>query len=237
MKTTWNDFIFINYSAGSGGEFFAGLLYKSYYPSYEFIHKGRNAFTWFDPQSSKTYDIRMRRIDAYVNRYLKKIDKLSSFHPDLHDTVYQEIYDENPTKFVENMCAYSRRFYSQFTSNPFIEVCSYTNKFHNLCLQDMFPKSTIFFLEIEDRYLRYTCALDKIKNNLPSFYSRSSVRCFDDMIPIDAGKLFFENGYEEEAEDILSVALNREVSLEREALSEYRENNIKLLRDNGIDVG
>jgi hypothetical protein len=101
-----------------------------------------------------------------------------------------------------------------------------------MCIGDMFPGSAVLFLEVDKKYMKYVDALDTIKNNLPSYYaSQRSLRTFDDMIPIDAGRLFYETGYESEAEDILSVALNRDIILDREILSIYKENNFKLLRD------
>ena len=227
----WNDFIIIDYYAGSGGEFFAGLLYKSYDPAYVFVNinnsEGKNTFVWFDRPSYHSYDIRMRKIDSYISHYNGKTELSEPYKK-----VFDEIYDEDPNKFVQNFYSYFRRFYSRFKSRPFIEVCTYTNKFRDMCIGDMFPGSAVLFLEVDKKYMKYVDALDTIKNNLPSYYaSQRSLRTFDDMIPIDAGRLFYETGYESEAEDRLSVALNRDIILDREILSIYKENNFKLLRD------
>ena len=106
------------------------------------------------------------------------------------------------------------------------------------------PGSTNFFFTIEKNeyaflfFLLYAIKEDMKDEESKNYYikhmfeNRHRVKkntIFDDMIPIDVGKLFFENNYEENAEIIFSNALNKKIILDRNLLNEYKKNNIDQL--------
>ena len=60
---------------------------------------------------------------------------------------------------------------------------------------------------------------------------------FDEMIPVDSGKLFFEDGYQDELEDILRNNIKPNLTIDREWLKRYNDiNRALLVQYYGADV-
>jgi hypothetical protein len=105
----------------------------------------------------------------------------------------------------------------------------------------VFPKASIFFLYSENKEYNFLFKIlelikktnisysTNIKKDISTIVVNSRIyahtQTFDNMIGIDVGKLFFEDGYEEEIEKKLSKQLNKEIILDRNVLEKYKKTN------------
>ena len=168
------------------------------------------------------------------------------------------LYDEDRAIFIKNYIQFVRNcYYRGYVQEKHISNFHYTMPIKNFSIHKVFPSSfNIFLYSKNTEYsvlfyllLFFKLASDSQKTNLSIpfnikkngkkiigkketilFYKRGYSNC-DNMIGIDVGKLFFEyDGYENEAEQILSDALNRKIVLDKNVLNEYKKNNIKLIQ-------
>ena len=245
----WDKLVVINYPAGYGGDFFCNLLNMNYDPNHKFAGNSNNKFEWHTVDwynhfkktgilfSVYECDDKEKLWETYSKYTSNKIVKHSK-------KLFAILYDEDPDIFKENYIQYIRNsLYKGYNEGKFI-VNTHSSKAGKM-LFEVLPGAIMFhliankiehaclfvllFVIKEKNYEDKKLWIDFLYNNIEMFSIKYT---FDNMITIDVGKLFFENGYEEEAENIFSNALNRNITLNRTILSNYKKNNIELLAKN-----
>jgi hypothetical protein len=162
--------------------------------------------------------------------------------------IYDEDFDtfkKNHIQFIRN-CMYEDYLQKKYIirNTHYIEALKYIN------MVDIFPGCLIVILFVKNNeYALLNLLLDRIKNkkieekkdqvnlvlqtyhmnNLTVHYSNFLSNSYDKFIEVDVGKLYFEDGYEDEAEKILSAKSNIEIKLDREMIKKYRKGNMDLL--------
>jgi hypothetical protein len=163
--------------------------------------------------------------------------------------IFTILYDSDPIIFKQNYIHFLRNaLYEEYRIERYIHNMHYNIPLKlNFSIHEALPGSTNFFFTIEKiEYAFLFFLLSCIKNDMyvmDDEYKKHNLKVmfenryqiekwgtiFDDMIPIDVGKLFFEISYEEKAENIFSNALNKKITLDRTILNEYKKNNIEQL--------
>jgi hypothetical protein len=254
---SWDKLIIINYPGGHGGDFLCNLLHKNYDTNYEFHGNEDNKFEWFVHNSFKfgheqTVIKKLNSLfDVYTSNDVKKYWEKEKQYCDIKvidriKTIFTILYDEDPIIFKKNYIQFIRNAaYENYNKKKFITNLHYTKPIKNFSIHEALPKSINFFLTTEKIECVFLFFLlfnikDKINDNdtkkyfinllcenAEDFYIKN---VFDNMIPIDVGKLFFEKGYEEIAENIFSDTLNKKIVLDKKILNDYKKNNIELFK-------
>jgi hypothetical protein len=200
--------------------------------------------------------ILIKRINSLFNAYtcdnLEKFWDLESKWCDnvlLNKTkkLFSILYDSDPIIFKKNYIQFLRSvLYEEYKRKKYITNMHYCTSWgqFDFSIHKALPGSTNFFFTIEKNeyaflfFLLFAIKNDMkdeesknyyIKNMFASRHRLKKITIFDDMIPIDVGKLFFETNYEENAENIFSNALNKKITLDRILLNRYKKNNIEQL--------
>jgi len=255
---SWDKLIIINYPAGHGGDFLCNLLHKNYDTNYEFHGNEDNKFDWFVHNSFKfgheqTVIKKLNALfDIYTSNDLKKyLEKEKQWCTikviDRVKTIFTILYDEDPIIFKKNCIQFIRNAaYENYNKKKFITNLHYTKPILNFSIHEALPKSVNFFLtteKIECVFLFHIFAglknrvnenytkkhfIDFLCENAEDFHIKN---VFDNMIGIDAGKLFLENSdYVNEVEQIFSNTLNKKIVLDKKILNNYKKNNIELFK-------
>jgi hypothetical protein len=254
----WDKLILINYPSGSGGDFFCNLLHMNYDSNHIFSPDKNNKFEWHIKGFQK---ITMQFFEFYRLKHIPivDIDDIDYQNFKIHANksyldIIDKIYDEDFDKFKKNYIQYVRNsLYKKYSEGNFLANSHNSRPIKNFSMYEVFPEASIFFLYSENKKYNFIFKiLQLIKNrNFNPINSKKSLKTrisslivnntepdqyknykvFDNMIGIDVGKLFFENGYEDEAENILSKKLNKKIKLNKELIEEYKKNNKNLIKN------
>jgi hypothetical protein len=249
----WDGLSVICYPGGYGGDFFCNLLQLNYDPNHIFSPNEKNKFEWGIPglAGKRINPILRFHNDTLLSEYL--------FSKGIKDAIQyrsfiEKIYDEDFYKFKKNYIQYNRNLaMAKYLNNSPILSYHYTTPNTDFSMHEMFPGASIFLLYTEKFEVNFFFKLlETIKNNDLSLVRLENLKThigsiitnqnnynfvikkyelFDNMIGIDAEKLFFEDGYEEEIEKILSDNLGRKIILNRNLLKKYKKDNKDLIKE------
>jgi hypothetical protein len=163
--------------------------------------------------------------------------------------IYHILYDEDTDIYTENFTNYIREIYYQgYKEKKYISRIHWHHpQYESFKLSKTFLGANIFLLVTDNIiYHDFFMLLSFIKNNQMYYYKlmddsifkniftneKEIVKnTFDNMIPIDVGKLFFENGYENEVENILSDSLKKNIVLNKKLLEKYKKDNMNIIEN------
>jgi hypothetical protein len=193
--------------------------------------------------------------DSYVEdpNYKKYVEHM--FNVDFK--VLEKIYDEDFDVYKKNYIQYVRNSYidKYNFSNKNIINYHYNKPIENFSMQEMFPGAAVFqlytnkvecsfifkvleiiknvnrFPSINIKDAKQRIASIAVNTNYPSMGWNNTSKTFDNMTGINVGKLFLENGYEEEIEHVFSNQLNREIILDRNLLEKYKKDNYNIIKE------
>jgi hypothetical protein len=252
---SWDKLILICYRGGYGGDFLSNLLQMNYDHNHIFFPIEKNKFESQNALNASEKNFLKAINELYRNYFLLKNNFLLDFKYSRKDYLKEleksELYNDLEN-FKKNHIQYIRNIQMKnYEKNFFISTMHYINPLQNFSIHEAFPKSSVFFLYTTDpsKHFLFDFFM-RIKNSHLFLYDvnendtlklrkklleQTSVyfipKPFDDMIGIDVGKLYFEDGYEDKAEKILSDKLNRKIILDKNLLKEYKKNNMKVLEN------
>jgi hypothetical protein len=250
----WDGLSVLCYPGGYGGDFLCNLLQLNYDPNHKFFSNKKNKFSWGVPGlSGKRIDVILRfHSDTLISEYL--------FNKGIKDAMQyrsfiEKIYDEDFFVYKKKYIQYNRNLtMPKYLNNSPILSYHYVTPNANFSMHEMFPGASIFLLYTEKFEVNFFFKLlETIKNNDLSLVGLENLKThigsiitnnnhnlvikkyklFDNMIGIDAEKLFFEDGhgYEDEVEKILSDNLGRKIILNRNLLKKYKKDNKDLIKE------
>jgi hypothetical protein len=252
----WDKLTIVCYSTGFGGDFFCNLLQMNYDSNYTFSSDKNNKFGWVYKDShehgqkiliKKTETI-FKYYKAIKNNYEDRflIEQINWNHKSalkIIKKIMNIIYDEDLNTFKQNYINFVRNVtYEEYLEEKYIINTHFVEVLNFIDIRDIFPGSLIINLFVEkNEYALLNLLLGRIKNlqekktlikrvlevDIEKYKPQDNL--YNNMIGIDVGKLFFEDGYEDEAENILSGKLNREIKLDREKIKKYKKDNMNLL--------
>jgi hypothetical protein len=254
----WDKLIIVCYSAGFGGDFFCNLLQINYDPNHTFSPDKNNKFSWIYKNSprhgpkiliKKIHTI-FKYYKAIKNNYEDKflIEEFDWSHKltlRIMKEIMNIIYDEDFNTFKQNYIEFVRNItYLEYLQKECVIINTHSLEVLNFInIRNIFPESLIVNLFVKkNEYALLNLLLGRIKNfneekkdrvkrvlklDIEKYLTKDN--SYDTIIGIDVGKLFFEDGYEDEAENILSTKLNREMKLNRKMIEKYKKGNIDLL--------
>jgi uncharacterized protein YifE (UPF0438 family) len=250
----WDKLSIICYKGGYGGDFLCNLLYQNYNENHiinPYTKENRFDFGHLDTgymhpclKNMKDfiflYKIRKgeRKFEDMVEiAWYKYLDKINNI-----------LYDENEDIYTENVANFIREVYYQgYMEKKYIARTHYHQKRHiPFEISKIFPGANIFLLVTNNMaYHTFFNVLTFAKNRsmyhfksgdplLKKFFTqedRMVKNTFNNMIPIDVGKLYFESGYEIEAENILSNTLKKKIILNKQLLEKYKKDNMTIIEN------
>ena len=251
--------VLVCYRGGMCGDFFANLINASLNREARpyFINERLNKYR-FPNDEVFCKDIKNVTVlfntyyDKYTHdhyQYIRDNFKRKSFASNLE--IYDVCYSDDREEFEKNVEDYIRdsiilrREYSVGSWHYYKE-----EKFFRI--KNIYENSVPILLHTDsDVYTMMFFALYCIKTNFfyiknhkdPVMYKNDATvaklkySTFDEMIPVDSGKLFFEDGYQDELEDILRNNIKPNLTIDREWLKRYNDiNRALLVQYYGADV-
>jgi hypothetical protein len=248
---SWDKLTLVSYPSGFGGDFFCNLLHMNYDPNHTFLPDENNKFNWVvwrHLTDEKNLKFPIKSTNAFLKAHKDK--NVLKYTPINFVNFIEKIYHKDFSVYKNNFIQHNRNMLmSTYLKNLHIVNTHYVDPHENFSIYEMFPGASIFFLYTKNVYYTfYFTLLTIIKNDkmcvgsehligsiiTDPAYARLVTKTyepFDNMIPIDAGKLFFENdGYETEAEQILSNSLGKTIVLDRNLLKKYKKDNKDLVK-------
>jgi hypothetical protein len=257
--------VVVGYYGGYGGSFFANILRKSIdYNSPQFTPINDKNEYGFD---TRVLGIERYTINTLMKAYDQGFDVLLNIKlfentgnkedaefGKLVKRMYIDCYDNDRSVFCRNLTLYLKKRLRLKDGYNVINS-HYSRKFSGFSIYDVYDK-TIFFLLSSEHSMRskhhllfemlMDCKKDRfsypelIKQSLNSLDGKiEPPKPFDSCVLLDVGKLFLQtkNNGIEEIERILSESLNMKINLDKEAIVEYTNSNIKLLNNFlGIEI-
>ncbi|CAB5220771.1 hypothetical protein UFOVP247_35 [uncultured Caudovirales phage] len=243
----WDKLIIVVYNAGTCGEFFCNLLNRSLtQDTVPLIMRegGNNTYLWKKRGELDILNDIGKLTKYWEIKYKSEYTHLTYIeeqHP-YYEKIFKIIGDEDVDVFIENLYEFARDMHSAYKDKECIFRSHYINKFYHLNFLDMFPGSTAFYFEVNSiKHIMYAQLLDLMKN----YYNDNPLRIpgrdylfarrpgpkktFNRMIPIDSGRLFFEDDYQREAEEILSESLKKKIVLDTLELKSYKSRNFDMI--------
>jgi hypothetical protein len=187
------------------------------------------------------------RIEIKKNNSKKLIKEIFDYEDLLK--IYNILYDEDPNIYAENVSHYLRDiFYKGYKEKKYIARMHWHHPtYDNFQLSKVFPGANVFLLVTDNMiYHNFFTLLTFVKNNQMYYYKllndstfidmftdekKVVKNSFDNMIPLDVGKLFFEDEYEKNIEEILSDTLQKKIILNRQLLQKYKKNNMTIIEN------
>ena len=259
MQKPNTNLILVNYLGGYGGDFFCNLLHNAIDPSYSFETTGLNKYETSHHEKYKYIKLLGVIIQRYRSerqgRNTDDMNLVKSVHqrninvPWLWaEKMYSICYDKDPQTFYQNLKQAIRQELPYPKNN--LVIANYHNaRFaHLLDMNQIIPKSKNILLYTNS--LKYHCLFDllglykkqfmflkqaaessHLDPNIVFEYkaSKQPIPPNDNYLSIDAGRLFFETGIEDQTNAALSEYLGCDIVLNHEMLYKYRKNNIKIL--------
>jgi len=255
----WDKLISICYPGGFGGDFFCNLLQINFDPNHTFLPDQNNKFEW-KKGIIKSKSIN-RILFFYKNLILNEKNNYENIEDSVYRDYknftkkytidfIKTIYDEDFDIFKKNYIQYIRNAHiDHYSTNKYNIINNhYDLPIENFSMHEVFPDALIYFLYAENKYNTILFYFLEIIKNFKLYNTNSfdpkiffsiviekrkliNYKPFDNMIGIDAGKLFLENSdYVNEVEQIFSNTLNRKIKLDRTILNNYKKNNKNIIK-------
>jgi len=255
----WDKLISICYPGGFGGDFFCNLLQINFDPNHIFLPDQNNKFEWKKGiVKSKSIN---RILFFYKNLILNEKNNYENIENSVYKDYkifiekytidfIKTIYDEDFNIFKKNYIQYIRNAHiGHYSTNQYNIINNhYDLPIENFSMHEVFPDALIYFLYAENKYNTILFSFLEIIKNFKLYNTNIfdpeiffsiviekrkliNYKPFDNMIGIDAGKLFLENNdYVNEVEQIFSNTLNRKIKLDRTILNDYKKNNKNIIK-------
>jgi hypothetical protein len=243
-----NRLIFVTYKGGNCGDFFCSLLDRAFGNDDESFQDETNRCVFKNPAFM---DHRIKGLEEVFRRYNKHeyiiaVDQMKNRswlnYLEWTKQVHDFCYDPDRNEFIRNVIEYIASNLKVYKKNTVASI-HYYDYFEGFNLSDIYQPSVTLQLMTEDPlYHNYFFFLARYKQrfhlirNAPDWYTFIDEPTMVKQLPgavtrVDSGRLFFENGYEDELDATLSKTLDMEVKVDRDYLNSYREGNDRVLKN------
>ena len=251
--------ILVNYTGGYCGNFLSHLIGEHLPVKYDIsVNDDVNAYYFKSTEIETKYIKPFGKLFEIRNGFLsmkdlelitqEKIDPSYTYVMNL----YKILHDEDDRVFMENVKSYYHELMSNLKEQFFLTNIHYVNRYKDLSIHDVFKDSSVVHISTYHKtYMSLFTLLfhAKTKNDAADQILQSKTlsdrsifndivfpipRPFDDRsIPVDMGKILFEDDYSSfyELQTRLSNEIGIELNLDLEKFKIYSKKNIEILEE------
>lgn len=251
--------ILVNYIGGYCGNFLSSMIAEALGTDYLFSKNEETNTYYYNSDDinikyikpfGKLFNIRENIIKKQDMKYI--IDnKLDPFYEHIFH-LYNILDDPDDERFFINVKEHFKELMETQKNEFFVSPIHYGFYYKNFSLHEVFPDSTILHVISENKkYGRYFKLLFYFKTKEANVdkvfqsYTLSEQQLYRNIIspetpyirdqrsiPVDMGKLIFENDFEHlsEVESKLSKSIDRKIVFDRAKFSEYAHKNIEIIK-------